>query len=97
VEAARAGEQGRGFRGGGHRGAQPGPALGRGRASEIKSSSKVGGRVATGADLVDQAGKTMHEIVDSVARVATLMSEIRRPAANRARHRRDQPCRHADG
>ena len=31
---------------------------------------------ATGADLVDQAGKTMHEIVDSVARVATLMNEI---------------------
>ncbi|RAM63800.1 chemotaxis protein [Herbaspirillum rubrisubalbicans] len=76
VEAARAGEQGRGFavvatevRSLAQRSAAA--------AREIKELIEGSvQQVASGADLVDQAGKTMHEIVDSVARVATLMSEI---------------------
>ncbi len=76
VEAARAGEQGRGFavvatevRSLAQRSAAA--------AREIKELIEGSVRqVATGAELVDQAGRTMHEIVDSVARVATLMSEI---------------------
>jgi methyl-accepting chemotaxis protein len=76
VEAARAGEQGRGFavvatevRSLAQRSAAA--------AREIKELIEGSvQQVATGADLVDQAGKTMHEIVDSVARVATLMNEI---------------------
>ncbi|MBB5885269.1 methyl-accepting chemotaxis protein [Xanthomonas sp. LMG 8992] len=76
VEAARAGEQGRGF------------AV---VASEVRTlaqrSSNAAkeikdliddsvGRVATGSALVDQAGKTMHEIVASVQRVTDIMGEI---------------------
>ncbi|UYK78441.1 methyl-accepting chemotaxis protein [Xanthomonas sacchari] len=76
VEAARAGEQGRGF------------AV---VASEVRtlaqrSSSAAKeikdliddsvGRVAQGSALVDQAGKTMHEIVASVQRVTDIMGEI---------------------
>jgi len=76
VEAARAGEQGRGFavvatevRSLAQRSAAA--------AREIKMLIEGSvQQVATGAELVDQAGQTMHEIVDSVARVATLMSEI---------------------
>ena len=76
VEAARAGEQGRGFavvasevRNLAQRSA--------GAAKEIKelindSVEKVG----TGARLVDQAGATMQEIVDSVKRVSDIVSEI---------------------
>jgi methyl-accepting chemotaxis protein len=76
VEAARAGEQGRGFavvasevRSLAQRSATA--------AKEIKgligdSVEKVDG----GAKLVDQAGATMTEIVESVKRVADLMSEI---------------------
>ncbi|MCW0368099.1 hypothetical protein NB699_003082 [Xanthomonas sacchari] len=76
VEAARAGEQGRGF------------AV---VASEVRtlaqrSSSAAKeikdliddsvGRVAQGSALVDQAGKTMQEIVASVQRVTDIMGEI---------------------
>ncbi|KAB7771170.1 hypothetical protein CEK69_09940, partial [Xanthomonas sp. LMG 12462] len=76
VEAARAGEQGRGF------------AV---VASEVRTlaqrSSNAAkeikdliddsvGRVAQGSALVDQAGKTMHEIVASVQRVTDIMGEI---------------------
>ncbi|WP_426173463.1 methyl-accepting chemotaxis protein [Massilia sp. TWR1-2-2] len=76
VEAARAGEQGRGFavvasevRSLAQRSAAA--------AKEIKSL--IGDSVAkvdTGARLVEQAGITMDEIVDSVKRVADIMGEI---------------------
>ncbi|WP_045729008.1 methyl-accepting chemotaxis protein, partial [Xanthomonas sp. GPE 39] len=76
VEAARAGEQGRGFavvasevRTLAQRSASA--------AKEIKDliDDSVG-RVAEGSALVDQAGKTMEEIVASVKRVTDIMSEI---------------------
>jgi len=76
VEAARAGEQGRGFavvaaevRSLAQRSA--------GAANEIKAL--IGDsveRVDVGARLVDNAGKTMDEIVNSVKHVADIMSEI---------------------
>ena len=76
VEAARAGEQGRGF------------AV---VASEVRSLAQrsaaaareikdlIGdsvGRVEAGSELVDQAGRTMREIVASVQRVTEIMGEI---------------------
>ncbi|QJQ06150.1 HAMP domain-containing protein [Undibacterium piscinae] len=76
VEAARAGEQGRGF------------AV---VASEVRNlaqrsaaaAKEIKGlidhsveNVAIGSKLVDQAGSTMHEIVESVKRVTDVMSEI---------------------
>jgi methyl-accepting chemotaxis protein-1 (serine sensor receptor) len=76
VEAARAGEQGRGFavvasevRTLAQRSAAA--------AKEIKMliDDSVG-KVDVGARLVDQAGATMQEIVDSVRRVTDIMSEI---------------------
>jgi methyl-accepting chemotaxis protein len=76
VEAARAGEQGRGFavvaaevRNLAQRSA--------GAAKEIKGliGDSVD-KVDTGSKLVDEAGKTMHEIVTSVKHVADIMSEI---------------------
>ena len=76
VEAARAGEQGRGFavvaaevRSLAQRSA--------GAAKEIKSL--IGDsveKVSNGSKLVEQAGKTMDEIVGSVKRVTDIMSEI---------------------
>jgi methyl-accepting chemotaxis protein len=76
VEAARAGEQGRGFavvaaevRNLAQRSASA--------AKEIKAL--IGDsveKVDIGAKLVDQAGATMQEIVDSVKRVTDIMSEI---------------------
>ncbi|QJE00435.1 methyl-accepting chemotaxis protein [Massilia forsythiae] len=76
VEAARAGEQGRGFAvvaGEVRTLAQRSAAA----AKEIKqligdSVSKV----ESGSQLVDQAGGTMHEVVESIQRVADIMSEI---------------------
>ena len=76
VEAARAGEQGRGFavvasevRTLAQRSA--------GAAREIKQliSNSVD-RVEAGSQLVDKAGATMHEIVDSVRRVTDIIGEI---------------------
>jgi methyl-accepting chemotaxis protein len=76
VEAARAGEQGRGFavvatevRNLAHRSAAA--------AKEIKTliSDSVT-KVDSGAKLVDEAGNTMAEVVDSVRRVSEIISEI---------------------
>ena len=76
VEAARAGEQGRGFavvatevRSLAQRSATA--------AKEIKSLIEDStGKVADGAALAEQAGKTMGEIVASVQRVTDIMAEI---------------------
>ncbi|MDY7540020.1 methyl-accepting chemotaxis protein [Undibacterium sp. 5I1] len=76
VESARAGEQGRGFavvasevRSLAQRSA--------GAAKEIKSLiNNTVERVGTGTDLVNQAGKTMDEVVRSVQRVTEFISEI---------------------
>ena len=76
VEAARAGEQGRGFavvagevRSLAQRSAQA--------AKEIKDliTDSVG-RVEQGSALVDQAGRTMEEVVSSIRRVTDIMAEI---------------------
>jgi len=76
VEAARAGEQGRGFavvasevRNLAQRSA--------GAAKEIKTLIEDSvGKVDAGSELVDEAGRTMGEIVSSVKRVTDIMSEI---------------------
>ncbi|MBL0140570.1 MAG: HAMP domain-containing protein [Betaproteobacteria bacterium] len=76
VEAARAGEQGRGFavvasevRSLAQRSAEA--------AKEIKSLIQDSvGKVEFGARLVDEAGKTMDEIVTSVKRVTDIMTDI---------------------
>ena len=76
VEAARAGEQGRGFavvatevRSLAGRAAQA--------AREIKDLIGVSvDRVESGAALVDQAGKTMTEVVNAIQRVTNIMGEI---------------------
>ncbi len=76
VEAARAGEQGRGFAvvaGEVRALAQRAAAA----ASEIKALIGTSvERVGQGSALVDRAGATMREVVDSIRRVSTLMGEI---------------------
>ena len=85
VEAARAGEQGRGFavvagevRNLAQRSAEA--------AKEIKSLIGASvDRVESGSKLVRDAGSTMTEIVESVARVATIINEITAAAAEQSR------------
>ncbi|MEO7494668.1 MAG: methyl-accepting chemotaxis protein [Massilia sp.] len=76
VEAARAGDQGRGFavvagevRALAHRSA--------GAAKEIKTLIEDSvGKIDAGTVLAHQAGDTMHEIIDSVGRVAHIVNDI---------------------
>ncbi|RKE39429.1 methyl-accepting chemotaxis protein/methyl-accepting chemotaxis protein-1 (serine sensor receptor) [Paraburkholderia sp. BL23I1N1] len=76
VEAARAGEQGRGFAvvaGEVRVLAQRSSSA----AKEIKALIETSvARVATGTELVNQAGSTMHEINNAVSRVTSIMGEI---------------------
>ena len=85
VEAARAGEQGRGFavvaskvRNLAQRSASA--------AKEIKEliTGSVS-KVENGTRLVDEAGKTMNEIVSAVKRVTDIMADIARRLRNKAR------------
>lgn len=85
VEAARAGEQGRGFavvasevRSLAQRSAEA--------AKEIKSL--IGAsveRVAHGTELVDRAGHTMQDVVESIRRVADIVSSITEASAEQAK------------
>jgi methyl-accepting chemotaxis protein len=76
VEAARAGEQGRGFAvvaGEVRNLAQRSAAAAREIKELITDSVE---KVDSGSHLVDQAGATMQEVVDSIRRVADIMNEI---------------------
>jgi len=84
VEAARAGEQGRGFavvasevRSLAGRSAEA--------AKEIKTLINASvERVAHGSQLVDQAGSTMNEVVDSIRKVTDIMGEISAASSEQA-------------
>ena len=76
VEAARAGEQGRGFA---VVASEVRSLAGRSAEAAKEIKNLVGAsvqRVAQGTALVDQAGSTMTEVVDSIRRVTELMGEI---------------------
>lgn len=76
VEAARAGEQGRGFA---VVASEVRSLAGRSAAAAKEIKSLIGAsveKVGHGTNLVDIAGSTMREIVDSIASVTILMSEI---------------------
>ncbi len=76
VEAARAGEQGRGFA---VVAAEVRSLAQRSAAAAKEIKTLIGdsvSKVDTGSKLVDEAGVTMEEIVNSVKRVADIMSEI---------------------
>jgi methyl-accepting chemotaxis protein len=76
VEAARAGEQGRGFA---VVAAEVRSLAGRSAEAAKEIKSLIGAsveRVAHGSALVDQAGTTMTEVVDSIKRVTDIMGEI---------------------
>lgn len=76
VEAARAGEQGRGFA---VVASEVRSLAGRSATAAKEIKTLIGDsveRVERGSALVDQAGVTMSEVVDSIKRVTDLMSEI---------------------
>lgn len=84
VEAARAGEQGRGFA---VVAAEVRSLAGRSAsaAREIKSLiSESVGRIEQGSELVDRAGQTMTEVVESIQRMADFVGEISRASESQS-------------
>ena len=84
VEAARAGEQGRGFA---VVASEVRSLAGRSAEAAKEIKNLIGAsvdRVALGTTLVDQAGVTMAEVVDSIKRVTDIMGEINAASASQA-------------
>jgi methyl-accepting chemotaxis protein len=84
VEAARAGEQGRGFA---VVASEVRSLAGRSADAAKEIKSLIGAsveRVEHGTQLVDQAGTTMTEVVNSIKRVADIMAEINAATAEQA-------------
>jgi len=84
VEAARAGEQGRGFA---VVASEVRSLAGRSAEAAKEIKSLIGAsveRVEQGTTLVDQAGATMSDLVDSIKRVTDLMSEISAASSEQA-------------